>query len=219
MADEPRCCTYCGGPFTAPWQRQFCSNRCKGAHQSAAKEGQPHLCRNCGLSVRAAQKNGAIYYPSVCNRSQCRPARIHCEPKLCVICGERFERRVATHEQPAEAPSHFKKRQTCGKEACYGALMTEKNRQTAAKHFLDETEADIRGRIPLRPATHVAEAVEYRMMRKAYLAVWYRCCALRRLSLWLGIVGRETWSDRRCGPVLAYQICRVVHPWGERLPK
>lgn len=180
MADKPRCCAYCGGPFTAPWQRQFCSNRCKGAHQSAAKQGQPHLCRNCGLSVRAAQKNGAIYYPSVCNRSPCRPARIHCEPKLCVICGKRFERRVATHEQPAEAPSHFKKRQTCGKEACYGALMIEKNRQTAAKHFLDETEArnlhlaeidfgggfgrvtieenpdDIRGRIPLRPATHVA---------------------------------------------------------------
>lgn len=35
----------------------------------------------------------------------------------------------------------------------------------------------------------------------------------RRLVLWLGIIGREHWGDRRYGPVLAWQTAAIIHPW------
>ena len=54
--------------------------------------------------------------------------------------------------------------------------------------------------------------------------LWMRSCALRRVELFFGIVGRETWASTperavRCGPVLAWQVARIVHPWGEVLPR
>jgi hypothetical protein len=35
---------------------------------------------------------------------------------------------------------------------------------------------------------------------------------LRRVWLWLRIVGRENWSDRLTGPKLAWEIARIIWP-------
>lgn len=35
---------------------------------------------------------------------------------------------------------------------------------------------------------------------------------LRRIWLWLRIVGRENWSDRLTGPKLAWEIARIMWP-------
>jgi hypothetical protein len=35
----------------------------------------------------------------------------------------------------------------------------------------------------------------------------------RRLDLWFRIVGRENWTDHLTGPILAWQMCCIVHPY------
>jgi hypothetical protein len=89
--------------------------------------------------------------------------------KRCPICGASFERR------DGELLSHFTKRQTCGLMECYRQLQSvsgskshpaatndgiawpERTGEVEAefwRHNIDP--GDVRGSIPLRPATHVA---------------------------------------------------------------
>lgn len=35
---------------------------------------------------------------------------------------------------------------------------------------------------------------------------------IRRIWLWLRIIGREHWGDRRYGPLLAWQTACIIHP-------
>jgi hypothetical protein len=90
VTSEPAArCRQCGGPFTRPWQKQYCSHKCMG---EASRRGEPRACHRCGVTFYVSPAftvGGGGRYCS----TDCYHATRRAEARGCVQCGQPTQNR------------------------------------------------------------------------------------------------------------------------------